>query len=301
MKKSLFSVLALAMTASAGSAFAADLPSLKAPPIVVPPPAPLWTGAYFGANVGGIFDASSGVATSAGALFNDTANVAGLGSTTFGSAAAAAIANNASLSGAGVIGGGQFGFNWQFNNFVAGLEADIQGTTLSATAKPFGSATEPTTGSLVSGQSTLSKNLSYLGTVRARVGFLITPTLLVYGTGGLAYGGMTFTNGVFLLSTNAAFPIAAVSANYGDAHIGWTGGGGVEWMFMPNWSAKVEYLYYDLGSVSAANVLAAPVPGGALLYGAAYRSSASFDGHIVRAGVNYHFHWFAPTPVVAKF
>jgi len=302
MNKTWISALAFAAAALAGSARAADLPSMKAPPVILPPPL-TWTGAYFGANVGGVFDASSGVTTTTGPLFDDTGNNsgAGFGPTTFGSVAAAALANKASLSGAGVIGGGQIGYNWQFNNFVAGLEADIQGTTLSSAAKAFGSVTEPTTGSLVSAQSNLSKDLRYLGTVRGRLGFLVTPTLLIYGTGGLAYGGMNFSNGVFISSSNPAFPISAVSANYGDAHVGWTVGGGGEWLFMPNWSAKVEYLYYDLGSISTTGVVATPFPGGNLLYAAGYRSSANFNGHIVRAGVNYHFHWFAPAPVLAKY
>jgi len=292
----------LAVALAVGPSLAADLPAQKAPAVILPPPPPTWTGAYFGANVGGIFDASGGVVTSAGALFDDTANGAGLaGPTAFGSAAAAALGGNASLNGTGVIGGGQLGFNWQFNSFVVGLEADIQGTTLSSYATTSGAAVEPATGSPVTAQSNLSKSLNYLGTVRGRLGYLITPTLLVYGAGGLAYGGMTFSNGVFLSSTNAAFPLSAVSANYGDARIGWTAGGGVEWMFAPNWSAKIEYLYYDLGSVGATAFAAAPVPGGALLYAAAYQSSARFDGHIVRAGLNYHFHGFAPSPVLAKY
>ncbi len=268
MKKSLISAAAIALALSAGSAFAADLPSLKAPPAYIPPP-PLWTGFYFGANVGGIFDAGAGASVSASPLFNDTTGAALGAPSYFGTASAASIASNASLSNAGVIGGGQAGYNWQFNNsFLAGLEADIQGTTLSSNASASGAATEVSTGSLVSTTSNLTKSLSYLGTVRGRLGFLVTPTLLVFGSGGLAYGGMNFTAGLFQTSSNPNFPYSAVSAEYNDARIGWTAGGGLEWMFHPNWSAKVEYLYYDLGTASAANVLSAAVPGGSLLYGA---------------------------------
>ena len=63
---------------------------------------------------------------------------------------------------------------------------------------------------------------------------------------------------------------------------------------MPNWSVKVEYLYYDLGTASAANVLSAAVPAGSLLYGSFYQTSTHFNGHVVRVGVNYHFQWFSP-------
>ena len=301
MNKITSSLAAIALVVSAGSALAADLLSLKAPPVIVPPP-PLWAGFYFGANVGGIFDASTGANTTAAPLFNDTAGLALGAPSYFGTASAASIANNASLGNAGVIGGGQVGFNWQFNNsFLAGLEADIQGTTLSSNAAASGAAAESSTGSLVSTASSLTKTLNYFGTVRGRLGFLATPTLLVFGSGGLAYGGGTFTNGLFQSSANPSFPYSAVSANYSDGRIGWTVGGGVEWMFLPNWSAKLEYLYYDLGTVSANSALAAAIPGGNLLYGAFYQSSTQFNGHIARVGVNYHFQWFSPATVVAKY
>ena len=68
MNKITSSLAAISLALSAGSALAADLPSLKAPPVVVPPP-PLWTGFYFGANVGGIFDASTGASISASPAF----------------------------------------------------------------------------------------------------------------------------------------------------------------------------------------------------------------------------------------
>ena len=198
---------AISLALSAGSAFAADLPSLKAPPVVVPPQ-PLWTGFYFGANVGGIFDASTGATTAATPIFNDTTGAALGAPSYFGTASAASIASGASLSNAGVIGGGQVGYNWQFNNsFLAGLEADIQGTTLSSIGSASGAATEPSTGSLVSTAASLSKSLSYLGTVRGRLGFLATPTLLVFGTGGLAYGGMDFTAGLFQNIVQPEFPV----------------------------------------------------------------------------------------------
>ena len=207
MNKIISSLAAIALAVSTGSALAADLPSLKAPPVVVPPP-PLWTGFYFGANVGGIFDASTGASISAAPLFNDTTGAALGAPSYFGAASAASIASNASLSNAGVIGGGQIGYNWQFNNsFLAGLEADIQGTTLSSNASASGAATEPSTGSLVSTTASLTKSLSYLGTVRGRLGFLATPTFLVFGSGGLAYGGMNFTAGLFQNIVQPEFPV----------------------------------------------------------------------------------------------
>jgi outer membrane immunogenic protein len=72
-------------------------------------------------------------------------------------------------------------------------------------------------------------------------------------------------------------------------------------MFMPNWSAKVEYLYYDLGSVTQNYALASSntvLPQSALFGG---QTRARVNGNIVRAGLNYHFNWSAPAPVLAKY
>ncbi len=83
---------------------------------------------------------------------------------------------------------------------------------------------------------------------------------------------------------------------------GWTAGGGVEWMFMQNWSAKLEYLYYDLGT---ANYQLSPMIGtlapatNAFVH--ASTVSARYNGNVVRAGVNYHFNWGSPAPVLAKY
>ncbi len=96
------------------------------------------------------------------------------------------------------------------------------------------------------------------------------------------------------------------AVNFSNTQVGWTAGGGLEWMFMPNWSAKVEYLYYDLGSVTQNFALASVDPGVVFgtpasnaLFGGQVR--ARINGNIVRAGVNYHFNWGAPAPVVAKY
>jgi outer membrane immunogenic protein len=301
MKANLLAATALASALSA-SAFAADLPSIKAP-LVLPPPPPLWTGFYVGLNAGGTFGGNSGLTSSGIDLYDDY----------FPAAAGAAGALSATASGirsgsnSGFVGGGQVGYNYQFNpSFVVGLEADIQGVANSggnigftgAAPDPLGSPTTIVTG----GQ--FQRSLDYLGTVRGRVGYLVTPTLLVYGTAGLAYAGANFS------AQYASFDLAGVygpgytSASYSDTRVGWTAGGGVEWMFMPNWSAKLEYLYYDLGTATVNSVVSwAPFGLGAGNPGYAYAtsSSARFNGNLVRAGVNYHFNWGAPAPVLAKY
>ena len=166
-------------------AIAADLPSIKGPSAVSSPP-PLWTGFYAGLNAGGVFEVNGKSTSSAGDLFDD------LNPAAAGAASAASASGTAESSHANLIGGGQFGYNYKFStNIVAGLETDIQGVPGSSgtiafagtAADPLGSPTAMNT----SGR--IQHSLDYLGTVRGRIGFLATPSLLVYGGGGLAYGG----------------------------------------------------------------------------------------------------------------
>jgi outer membrane immunogenic protein len=152
---------------------------------------------------------------------------------------------------------------------------------------------------------TAQRRLDYLGTVRARIGYLVTPALLAYATGGLAYGGVTSSAGIFGAEVPPAGPnngVWASTGSFSNTRAGWTAGGGLEWMFWPNWSAKVEYLYYDLGTVSysvgAPFQIFPPVTPYWLNYPYA---RTRFNGHIVRVGVNYHFNWSAPVPIVAKY
>jgi outer membrane immunogenic protein len=283
MKKALLPATAVALAFFAGSALAADLPSQKGPPPAYLPPPPLltWTGFYVGVNAGYTWNDSNVVSLPS----FDT----GAGGFTSGQLVAA-IPTAFSLTSDGFIGGGQVGYNWQFgNSFVAGVEADIQGiasgSRSAAFATPVGILWQPTV-------TQVSRSQDYLGTVRGRLGYLFTPTLLVYGTGGLAYGQTSLSASTFGPTWN---PPLAGATTYSETRVGWTAGGGVEWMFAPNWSAKAEYLYYDLGTVTAPTIYYAY---GAALTGIA--PSARFNGHIVRAGLNYHFNW-GSAPVVAKY
>jgi outer membrane immunogenic protein len=291
MKSRILGAVALSL-ALAAPAFAADLPSRKAPAYLPPPPPPpLWTGFYVGLNAGGTWAESNSIDVVSGSLLPGNfaaAFLAGLGSGT------ASTGSNG-----GFIGGGQIGYNWQFNsNFVVGIEADIQGLTQSGNAGQSTTAGILPPSVLVSTISA-SKSIDYLGTVRGRLGWLFTPTLLVYGTGGLAYGGVNTSASIFQTAP-VGFPLLGFGGTnaFSDTRVGWTAGGGLEWMFLPNWSAKVEYLYYDLGTVSTNGVVADAVSG--LTY-MGLQATPRFDGHVVRAGVNYHFNWGAPAPVVAKY
>lgn len=314
MKKIALSAVSLAALTT--SAFAADLPSRKEP-VIAPSPPPMWTGFHVGINAGGTWSNNSNV------------NV-----TTWNTSAPTAIDNDlnaaALLSGSvptsvssGFIGGGQIGYDWQGNlggyGFVAGVEADIQGIAGNAGS---GSRTIPSesvrvdVGSFHIDDDTYTTqkataNLNYIGTVRGRLGFLATPTLLIYGTGGLAYGGVnmslsnyqpTYLNSTFPGLPSGLAGVVGGYQGYSNTQVGWTAGGGLEWMAMSNWSVKAEYLYYDLGNASATtvNVLYPSLAGASTEVQNVSNFSTRFNGNIVRAGVNYHFN-FASAPVVAKY
>jgi len=261
MNRLLAAASALAVLATAAQASAADLAArapvyTKAPVIA---PVPSWSGWYVGGNVGYGWG-------------SNTMNDAFVPSEMLFSTLNGSLNNNTS----GVFGGGQFGYNWQMNNFLAGFEADIQGSGIKGSSQGQLAglngifSNDPADGRIS------NQKLSWFGTVRGRLGFTVVPSLLLFGTGGLAYGQVNATG-------NTTFDFGEqVLANLSTTKVGWTAGVGAEWMFAPSWSAKVEYLHIDLGSVSA---FAADnqVPVG----GVNYTFQNKFD--TVRAGVNYHF------------
>ena len=304
MKKILLA--AASLTALAGSAMAADLPTRKEP-AYVPPPPPMWTGFFVGLNAGGTFGNNSAPNATTWNMNQSAGN--------------ASLVSAALLSGSGYnngnaafIGGGQMGYNWQVPyggmGFVFGVEADIQGIAGSgANGSRWTAANTDRLGvpySLLSNQDGRS-TLDYLGTVRGRMGYLVTPTLLMYGTGGLAYGGVTtnVSNYQSWADGSGAGQNFQVIGNgsFSNTQVGWAGGGGVEWMFLPNWSAKAEYLYYDLGRISGTvvnNFIGANAAAGnnGLQSTSTYAGRAT--GNIIRAGVNYHINW-STAPIVAKY
>jgi outer membrane immunogenic protein len=210
---------------------------------------------------------------------------------------------------AGFTGGGQFGYNYQFGSGgVAGFEADIawtdqhRSTTFTSLTPNVNFPTFPEAYS-----ATVSNRLDYLGTVRGRLGFLAGPSFLLYGTGGLAYGGAnSTTNETALVAACAGAGTTCAGAGGGSfstTRVGWTAGAGGEWMFAPNWSAKVEALYYDLGTANYSTGLSQFCAGagcgvnGGLFASTTGITSIRYTGAIARVGVNYHF----GGPVVARY
>ena len=299
MKKILFAVSAVALALSAGSAMAADLPSRKEAPVYVPPPPPppMWTGFYAGLNIGGGWGDNNGSSGYSAyydpryAIGSTPTSTAGTTTTTtttttdgphqaLGPANLFFLPNGNTLgSPGGVLGGAQIGYNFQFGQFVIGAETDFQGTSISgrgnnspldAVSVPLSRRERPilTPIGALTGANT---SLSWFGTVRGRVGYLVMPTLLIYGTGGFAYGQVDafgFSN------TPPAGPRAAARSGC-SRRIG-----------RPRSNISMSISPATTGTAAAG-----------FDFGNLYHPQFN----VVRAGVNYHFNWGAPAPVVAKY
>ncbi|KJC59175.1 hypothetical protein UP10_20085 [Bradyrhizobium sp. LTSPM299] len=272
-----FVVAALAAVLGATSALAADLPApvyTKAPAYV--DPGYNWTGFYVGGNIGYSWGRSS-----------DTSSLSnGVGTVLFTSAGSSNLD--------GVVGGGQIGYNWQMQNWVWGLEADIQGTDEKG-SRGFtcgvSVCTPPLGGFLalvLPGPAvpvTLNQKIDWFGTVRGRVGVLATPRVLLYVTGGLAYGEV---------ASNGTIGAALTPFSATDTKAGYTVGVGIEGAIGGNWTAKLEYLYVDLGRVSGTSATTIPALGGGTL---SSNASSRISDNVLRVGLNYKF----SGPVIAKY
>jgi outer membrane immunogenic protein len=269
-----------------GPAIAADMaPYYKA----VPAPICAWCGWYVGANAGYAWLNSGSVDTTT----TNLSSAPGLNGD-IGAAIAAQGTGSVTTKSGDFMGGGQFGYNWQAGNIVYGLETDIEGMAGSHGATITNIGTVPGAAAVIgsTGAITSSKNVSYLGTLRGRAGYLFTPGFLFYGTGGLAYGGVrTSTTIVETLGFTDTPGSFGTSGSASSTRVGWTAGAGFEWLFWSRWSAKIEYKYYDLGSVT--NTLPSFQQFGG--FGAtletvnASQSTAKFAGSNVSFGVNYRF------------
>lgn len=314
MKKLL--ILSVALAATLGTASAADIMSIKSGPIVAP--VPMWTGFYAGVNAGGTWGNNGSInfittpnyilpitmsgMTAPNANYAITAALAGYGNVPMGN----------SLS---FVGGGQIGYSWKFlEKGLFSLETDFQGTAGpsggNSPRNSFLSVPNNNNDAFASGILLGNSRLDYIGTVRGRLGYFVTPTLLAYGTGGFSYGGVTLNTFVATDIISSLNSVRKDIQNYTHASsgitVGWTAGAGFEWMFLPNWSIKAEYLYYDIGSVKAnANIMARlyyPTPDQSqILFVNETHALAHFNGNIVRTGVNYHFNFSNTLPVVAKY
>jgi outer membrane immunogenic protein len=221
-----------------------------------------WAGFYVGANVG------YGVGHDP-ASFSRAAPVFGAG-----------FPETFTFAPGGWLGGGQIGYNWQLTHWVLGLETDIQGANQVDTACVGACELTYDTGTM------LERKLRWFGTTRGRLGYVVGPALM-YVTAGAAYGQVR-TN-----ITDLGGPSIVSTASATHTKGGWTLGGGIEGAISGPWSAKLEYLYVDLGNVS--DTFATPNGFSPLL---TTTVSSSVHDHVFRAGLNYRF---GAEAVVAKY
>ena len=175
----------------------------------------------------------------------------------------AALPAHQRLNSSGFFGGGQIGYNWQFAPaWVAGIEGDIDDADIQGIASTSGSGLS----------SSIGTRLDWFGTVRGRVGYLITPTALFYGTGGWAYGHVTSSASISASGLGAGASVGSTQTS------GWTAGAGLEYALSPQVSFKTEYLFVNLGSATLANGVSGGVP---------FSLSEKTTVHTVKVGLNF--------------
>jgi outer membrane immunogenic protein len=237
------------LTAGATEKALSDGAPYYAPASTVAPPIS-WRGFYIGAHLGGTWGSSEATDSSSATTLNDSW----------------------SASPSGVVAGGQLGYNWQWGPTVLGVEMDLGNLGLAGsggTYVPLGY------------DISTSTDTDFYMTVRGRLGVLVNGWLL-YATGG--YMGAD-TNVSILEACDTVFcTTPTVSASSSSFRNGWTLGAGFETSISPQWTAKVEYLYFDLGSVNLTT--------DSSFSGGANTWTVDTDGQLVRAGINYRFNSF---------
>lgn len=225
--------------------------------IYAPEPVANWSGFYIGGNGGG------------GTALNRSSLESG------------GVAGKFNLSPDGYLGGAQIGYNWQAANWVYGLEADIQGSSLQENRVCLLSCANDSA-------ALFDQKLQWFGTVRGRLGYSLGSTLF-YGTGGLAYGNVKTRIQQF----DTAVGPEVFDQTFTKTKTGYAVGAGIEspfefmGLFGKNWTSKTEYLYVDLGRTTDSYTV----------NGVTNTFSTRVQEHIFRTGLNYHFN----SPIVAKY
>ncbi len=250
MRKVLLAGVAGVALVAGAPAYAADLSRRPPPPppVVAPVPVFLWTGCYIGANIGGAWAHKDFSFTNRFGTFDDGSHTAD-----------------------GIAGGGQIGCDYQFaSNWVVGIQGMFDGADLS--------------GDHLFRDGTFHSKVRWFGTVTGRLGFLFTPSFLIYGKGGVAFVG-----------DHHSFTEDSSFASTGDfTRTGWDAGLGLEWMFFPSWSVWLEWDHMGFGDRNETFV---------------FRNGDFFVENVkqsvdkVLVGVNYRFGWFGKGkgPVAARY
>lgn len=279
MKK--IALASVAIVASLGTTIAADLPIKKSVPAAIPTFS--WSGIYAGINIGYGFGNNS---VEQGSMVENNGVFI------------AKWSKNQNL--AGVIGGGQVGYNLQINQWlVFGGEADIQASDMNS-KRWYQTTGIGYPGDRLSINSTNA--LDWFGTLRGRVGVVLPnySNVLLYGTGGLAYGYVNNTVGIAdIWWYNGQARGYSGSGTYGNTNLGWTAGGGAEWSpsALTAWSVKFEYLYTNLGLANQTIYSSYSFDTG---YSFIANHNTQMQFSTIKAGLNWHFNPFVGEPIVAK-
>ena len=258
-------------------AFAADLPTKKAPPapFVAPPPAFSWTGWYFGATAG-LAHSNNNLKAAAVAGTNINALAAG----------AARAIGDIDADQYSFTGGVEGGYNYQYGNLVLGAEADVE---------YIGGRRTQDTGNLNYGGVTIREintvGSDWLATVRARLGYAVVDRMLVYATGGVAFADMTFNRQLNWSFVDGCAIVGGLESCHNGStsqSVGWAVGTGAEYAIDSHWSVKGEFLFADFGKLS----FATNNSGAAFTPPTPVQTINHWDNNVVeifRAGLNYRF------------
>lgn len=199
----------------------------------------------------------------------------------------------------GAIAGGQLGYNFLLgNNSVIGAETDFDWANVStqggASSQIVGAGTLGTSG------STYQVGINWIGTTRLRIGYQFG-SFMPYLTGGLAYGMAVAQDTSNSSSTySSSYVIQWHYANLSKISTGWSAGAGAEYTLDKNWSFKTDYLYTQVGTAPPNLTDFAYFPGSAPAVISGYGQNSPIGVHQVRAGLNYHPHFFEqPAPTIA--
>jgi outer membrane immunogenic protein len=261
---------------AAASAVALTGPAFAAEPLPPPPPPPpvfSWTGVYTGLQVGGVWGA------------HNNGSLTGLDPLT-----GTPFFVNAGGTPSGVIGGAHLGAQYQYNQWIIGMEGSADGSSIKKNlnaALPLGFAS-----------ADISSPVQ--GSIRGKIG-IAWDRFMIYGTGGLSVAefhndwSLSSVGGASVVFPGLVVPPFFVSSNVHTVRAGWTAGGGAQYAFTPNWWVFVEYRFSDFGTLRSAAFPGLP-------------SNVFFNGerrvqtNQVQAGISYKFDLYPPPPpIVSKY
>jgi outer membrane immunogenic protein len=271
--------IGLAAATAALAAFAAGAHADGFERTVVVAESPTFAGAYIGANAGAAWG-SSGYSTNSGCPDTTFAVFCDSGEASAANGPAVANSGTGTLSSSGFTGGIQGGYNWQVGKIVFGGEGDFGAFSLDKSANPTGVFPVAFLGTSFALNESMSTD--WLITLRGRLGYTVTPQLLLYATAGVALTDFKFSSSYSDNAIDSTFPGGFGSTTVSNVRTGWTVGGGGEWMLDSRWSVKAEYLYVDFGSTDFA-VAASNTED----YKQTMAITTDLTAQIARVGINY--------------